>query len=95
MNGPLMVMPGSHKGPTYDQFRRLLLRRDVGRRRRGSAKSRLFEAVKLTGEAGDMTIHHVRMVHGSAMNQSNRQRRLLLHEYTAGDVAPCRPQRRI
>jgi len=29
-----------------------------------------------------MTIHHVRLVHGSALNRSNRQRRLLLHEYT-------------
>jgi hypothetical protein len=35
-----------------------------------------------------MTIHHARLVHGSALNRSNRQRRLLLHEYTAADAWP-------
>ena len=40
------------------------------------------------GPAGSMTIHHARLVHGSALNRSNRQRRLLLHEYTAADAFP-------
>jgi hypothetical protein len=40
------------------------------------------KAVPLMGPAGSMTIHHARLVHGSALNRSNRQRRLLLHEYT-------------
>ena len=40
------------------------------------------------GPAGSMTIHHARLVHGSALNRSNRQRRLLLHEYTAADAWP-------
>ena len=40
------------------------------------------------GPAGSMTIHHARLVHGSALNRSNRQRRLLLHEYTAADALP-------
>ena len=35
-----------------------------------------------------MTIHHARLVHGSALNTSNQQRRLLLHEYTAADAWP-------
>ena len=46
------------------------------------------KAVPLTGRAGDMTIHHVRLVHGSALNRSNRQRRLLLWEYAAADAWP-------
>jgi hypothetical protein len=45
-------------------------------------------AVPLMGPAGSMTIHHARLVHGSALNRSNRQRRLLLHEYTAADAWP-------
>jgi phytanoyl-CoA hydroxylase len=45
-------------------------------------------ARKLTGPAGSMTIHHVRAVHGSALNRSNRMRRLLLHEYAAADAWP-------
>jgi len=44
--------------------------------------------VPLMGPAGSMTIHHARLVHGSALNTSNRQRRLLLHEYTAADAWP-------
>jgi len=46
------------------------------------------KAVPLMGPAGSMTIHHARLVHGSALNRSNRQRRLLLHEYTAADAFP-------
>jgi hypothetical protein len=42
----------------------------------------------LTGKAGSMTIHHVRMVHGSALNTSNRPRRLLLFQYCAVDAFP-------
>src|SRR6266446_3295954 len=48
----------------------------------------LDSAVPLMGPAGSMTIHHARLVHGSALNKSNRQRRLLLHEYTAADAWP-------
>jgi phytanoyl-CoA hydroxylase len=42
----------------------------------------------LAGTAGSMTIHHVRMVHGSALNTSARPRRLLLFQYTAVDAFP-------
>src|SRR5215470_6851688 len=46
------------------------------------------KAVPLTGEAGAMTIHHARLVHGSALNTSAKPRRLLLHEYAAADAWP-------
>ena len=45
-------------------------------------------AVKLTGPAGSITIHHARTVHGSATNTSGRPRRLLLHQYRAADAWP-------
>jgi hypothetical protein len=45
-------------------------------------------AVPLTGKAGSMTIHHARLVHGSALNTSKKPRRLLLHEYAAADAWP-------
>src|SRR5262249_58528852 len=35
-----------------------------------------------------MTIHQVRMVHGSALTPSGRPRRLLLFQYTAVDAFP-------
>ena len=84
-NGPLMVIPGSHHGPTYDHH--------AGGRFCGAMDPKdcdidFAKAVPLMGPAGSMTIHHARLVHGSALNRSNRQRRLLLHEYTAADAWP-------
>jgi len=84
-NGPLMIVPGSHKGPVYDHhadgaFCGAFDPKDVG--------LDVLDAAKLMGPAGSITIHHVRAVHGSALNTSNRQRRLLLTEYAAADAWP-------
>ena len=38
--------------------------------------------------AGSITVHHVRAVHGSAPNTSNKERRLLLLQYRAADAWP-------
>jgi phytanoyl-CoA hydroxylase len=84
-NGPLMVVPGSHKGPTFDHHAD---GRFCGAMNPDACDIDFDKAVPLMGPAGSMTIHHVRLVHGSALNRSNRQRRLLLHEYTAADAWP-------
>jgi hypothetical protein len=44
--------------------------------------------VPLTGRAGSMSFHHVRLLHGSAQNVSDRPRALLLYEYGAADAWP-------
>ena len=46
------------------------------------------EAVKLTGPAGSISIHHVRVVHGSALNKSDRDRRIQFYEISAADAFP-------
>ena len=46
------------------------------------------QAVPLVGPAGSITIHHVRAIHGSALNTSDRDRRLLLLQYRAADAWP-------
>jgi phytanoyl-CoA hydroxylase len=84
-NGPLMVIPGSHLGPTYDHH---AAGRFCGALDPAGCDIDFSKAVPLMGPAGSMTIHHARLVHGSALNKSNRQRRLLLHEYTAADAWP-------
>lgn len=84
-NGPLMVLPGSHKGPVYDHHADGFF---CGAFDPDAAGLDLSPAEMLTGPAGSMTIHHVRAVHGSALNTSNRQRRLLLTEYAAADAFP-------
>jgi len=84
-NGPLMVVPGSHHGPTWDHHAGGSF---CGALDPEASDIDLAKAVPLMGQAGSMTIHHARLVHGSALNHSNRQRRLLLHEYTAADSWP-------
>lgn len=84
-NGPLMVLPGSHKGPVYDHHHEGYF---CGAFDPEAVKLDVSPARKLMGPAGSMTIHHVRAVHGSALNTSNRQRRLLLTEYAAADAWP-------
>jgi phytanoyl-CoA hydroxylase len=84
-NGPLMVLPGSHHGPVHDHHAE---GRFCGAMNPAACDLDFTKAVPLTGPAGSMTIHHARLVHGSALNHSNSQRRLLLHEYTAADAWP-------
>jgi hypothetical protein len=44
--------------------------------------------VPCTGPAGSISIHHARTIHGSALNTSDRSRRLLLFQYRAADAWP-------
>ncbi len=84
-NGPLLVVPGTQKGPVYDHHAGGYF---VGAMAPEIEGLDYAEAVPLTGKAGSMTIHHARLVHGSALNTSSKPRRLLLHEYTAADAWP-------
>ena len=84
-NGPLMVYPGSHKGPVYSHhvdgvFAGAFIPTDVG--------LNPDNAVELKGPAGTMSIHHGRIVHGSARNTSDRPRRILFYEMMAADAFP-------
>ena len=85
-NGPLMVVPGSHRGPVWNhhgddgRFCGLVDPADI--------ESEIARAVPLTGRAGSMSFHHVRALHGSALNTSERDRNLLLYEIMAADAWP-------
>ena len=84
-NGPLMIVPGSHKGPVFDHHAegKFCGAMDPSRNDCDYAK-----AIALTGRAGSITVHHVRAVHGSAVNTSNKDRRLLLFQFRAADAWP-------
>ena len=84
-NGPLMVIPGSHTWPIIDHHADGVF---CGAIDPSATDVDFSKAVPLTGKAGSMTIHHVRMVHGSSLNTSGRPRRLLLFQYTAVDAFP-------
>jgi phytanoyl-CoA hydroxylase len=84
-NGPLMIIPGTHKGPIYDHHAN---GRFCGAMDPAASGVDFSKAVPLIGEAGSITVHHVRAVHGSAPNTSERDRRLLLFQFRAADAWP-------
>jgi ectoine hydroxylase-related dioxygenase (phytanoyl-CoA dioxygenase family) len=84
-NGPLMIIPGSHTGPVHDHHADGLF---CGAMDPATCGVDFSRAVPLTGRAGSITVHHVRAVHGSAPNTSNRDRRLLLLQFRAADAWP-------
>jgi ectoine hydroxylase-related dioxygenase (phytanoyl-CoA dioxygenase family) len=84
-NGPLMVMPGSHTGPTWDHHADGHF---CGAIDPDSCPLDFTQAVSLTGRAGTCSFHHVRLIHGSAQNTSALPRNLLLYELAAVDAWP-------
>jgi phytanoyl-CoA hydroxylase len=86
-NGPLLVIPGTHKGPTFDHHAEGYF---CGAINPDDCALDFEKAVPLIGPAGSMSFHHVRLVHGSAQNLSDRPRQLLLYEIAAADAWPLR-----
>ncbi len=84
-NGPLMIIPGSHKGPTFNHHANGVF---CGAMDPANRDVDFSKAVPLTGRAGSITVHHVRAVHGSAPNVSDHDRRLLLFQFRAADAWP-------
>ena len=85
-NGPMLVTPATHNREVWDHHGddgcfAGLIDPDV-------IKDEIERAVPCMGKAGTMSFHHVRALHGSAMNTSNRPRNLLLYEVAASDAWP-------
>ena len=89
VNGPLLCVPGSHKGPVYDHHADGVFCGAMDPSRDGIDFSK---AVACNGKAGSVSIHHVRTIHGSAVNTSTKPRRLLLFQYRAADAWPILAQ---
>ena len=84
-NGPLLVIPGSHRGPTWDHHHH---GRFIGAIDPATAGFDESCAVALIGPAGSVAMHHVRAVHGSSDSESGRQRRLLNMNYATTATWP-------
>ena len=84
-NGPLMIVPGSHRGPVYDHHADGVF---CGAMDPSNRDVDYSKAVPLLGQAGSITVHHVRAVHGSAPNVSKNDRRLLLFQFRTADAWP-------
>ncbi len=85
-NGPMLVTPGTHTGEIWNHhgedgcFAGLIDPDTIG--------TEIARAVPCMGRAGSMSFHHVRALHGSALNTSDRSRNLLLYEVAASDAWP-------
>jgi len=85
-NGPMLVSPGTHTGPVWNhhgadgRFAGLIDPDEI--------RTEIDRAIPCMGRAGSMSFHHVRALHGSALNTSDRPRNLLLYEVAASDAWP-------
>lgn len=85
-NGPLQVIPGSHKGPILNHNNADGV--FCGAVDPDDPEFHLDQAVTITGRAGSMSIHHARTLHGSAPNVSDKARLMLFYECCAADAWP-------
>ncbi len=85
--GPLNVIPGSHKGkifPHYDEqgnWTGAISACDL-------ETARISEAVALAGPPGTLSVHHSRTIHGSSTNHSRSNRPAFVLTYSAADAMP-------
>lgn len=82
-NGPLLVIPGSHKWRVFSHHEDGFFVGAVS-----ETVPQADQAVPIELKAGGISIHHVRALHASAPNVSDRPRRLLLFQYCALDAWP-------
>ncbi|WP_422041307.1 phytanoyl-CoA dioxygenase family protein [Roseibium sp.] len=85
-NGPLQVIPGSHKGPILSHNSRDGI--FCGAVDPDDPAFQRDKAVSITGRAGSMSVHHARTLHGSAPNVSDKARLMLFYECCAADAWP-------
>ena len=85
----MAVIPGSHQGELFDYYDKngdwtgYILEPDL-------AHIDLEQAVPLTGPAGTLQVHNCRLIHGSGVNHSDRNRPLLINHYCSADAFPLR-----
>lgn len=87
-NGPLEVVPGTHKGPLYSLWH--------DGRFTGAVSDEVFaehedNLVKCTGPAGAVCLMHASLLHGSAPNLSDKPRTLYIATYYAEDAIELSP----
>jgi phytanoyl-CoA hydroxylase len=87
-NGPLEVVPGSHRGPLYEHWHDGVFTGAVSPEVEAMAKE---GAVTCCGAAGSAYLLDARLLHGSAPNLSSAPRTLFIVQYHAEDAYPLAP----
>jgi phytanoyl-CoA hydroxylase len=81
-NGPLNVVPGTHRGELFDHWHDGVYTGAVSAE---VEAAHLDDGVPVFGPAGSACLMHTRLLHGSAPNNSDRPRTLFISEYRAED----------
>jgi ectoine hydroxylase-related dioxygenase (phytanoyl-CoA dioxygenase family) len=87
-NGPLEVLPGSHRGTLYSLWHDGVF---TGAIDDDVAAECAEQAEICTGKAGSVCLMHTRLLHGSPPNFSARPRTLHISVYSAEDAVPNSP----
>jgi hypothetical protein len=80
-----MVFPGTHRGPVFDHHADGAFAGTMSLEKAGLDPK---DATRAMAPAGSISIHHVRVVHGSDINRSDRDRAVLFYEIAAADAFP-------
>ncbi|MCP4381823.1 MAG: phytanoyl-CoA dioxygenase family protein, partial [Hyphomicrobiales bacterium] len=84
-NGPLMVFPGTHRGVVFDHHCDGFFAGTMSLEKAGLD---IGDAVRVMAPAGSISIHHVRIVHGSDTNRSPKDRAVVFYEIASADAFP-------
>jgi len=87
-NGPLEVIPGSHKGPLYSHWHEGVF---TGAVEATVIENQRDKVTSCTGKAGSVCLMHANLLHGSAPNLSNQPRTLYITTYYAEDAIELSP----
>ena len=87
-NGPLEVVPGSHKGPLYTHWHNGKFTGAVADEVMAQHQDNI---VKCTGKAGSVCLMHSSLLHGSTANLSDKPRTLYITTYYAEDAIELSP----
>ncbi len=84
--GPMRFIAGSHKGPLYEQDDTFEDNNLLSRGQRVKTDVDESQGVLAPLAAGEMSLHHVRVIHGSDPNLTNDRRIGMVLRYCATDV---------
>ena len=86
-NGPLEVVPGTHRGPIFDHWQDGVFTGTIADRDLAG----LGKPVACFGPAGSACLMHTRLVHGSAANLAEHPRTLAIFSYRSEDSRILHP----
>lgn len=87
-NGPLKVLPGSHRGSIHSIWHD---GKFTGAVEEAIAEECERDSVLSIGSAGSVCLMHTRLLHGSSPNQSDKPRTLAISVYSAEDAIAYSP----